>query len=64
MKSNALNYGCISAGRSSHPDLTTGSALQAAVCQLEVDFYPYHLAAGDRTHWVKYVICCLMLGTV
>ncbi|KAK3865682.1 hypothetical protein Pcinc_028724 [Petrolisthes cinctipes] len=45
-------------GRSSHPDLSGGAALQAALLQLQVDFYPYHLAAGDRTHWVKYASDC------
>ncbi|XP_071525078.1 bridge-like lipid transfer protein family member 3B isoform X2 [Panulirus ornatus] len=45
-------------GRSSHPDLSAGAALQVAICQLEMDFYPYHLAAGDRGHWVKYCVDC------
>ncbi|XP_045598835.1 bridge-like lipid transfer protein family member 3B isoform X2 [Procambarus clarkii] len=45
-------------GRSGHPDLSTGAALQVALCQLELDFYPYHLAAGDRGHWIKYCVDC------
>ncbi|XP_068247106.1 bridge-like lipid transfer protein family member 3B isoform X2 [Palaemon carinicauda] len=46
-------------GRSSHPELSAGAALQVTVSQLELDFYPYHLASGDRTHWVKYTDCTL-----
>ncbi|XP_063865478.1 bridge-like lipid transfer protein family member 3B isoform X1 [Scylla paramamosain] len=45
-------------GRSSHPDLSGGAALQVTLAQLEIDFYPYHLAAGDRGHWVKYSTEC------
>lgn len=45
-------------GRSSHPDLSSGAVLQVAICQLEMDFYPYHLAAGDRGHWIKYCVEC------
>ncbi|CAL4091023.1 unnamed protein product, partial [Meganyctiphanes norvegica] len=45
-------------GRSTHPDLSSGAALQMTVSQLEVDYYPYHLAAGDRNHWVKYNVDC------
>ncbi|XP_069995587.1 bridge-like lipid transfer protein family member 3B isoform X1 [Penaeus vannamei] len=45
-------------GRSSHPDLSAGAALQFTISQLEIDFYPYHLAAGDRAHWVKYLADC------
>ncbi|XP_042219696.1 UHRF1-binding protein 1-like isoform X3 [Homarus americanus] len=45
-------------GRSSHPDLSSGAALQVAICQLEMDFYPYHLATGDRGHWIKYCADC------
>ncbi|XP_076064331.1 bridge-like lipid transfer protein family member 3B isoform X3 [Oratosquilla oratoria] len=44
-------------GRSSHPELATGAALQVTVCQLQVDYYPYHLAAGERVHWIKYSDC-------
>ncbi|KAK7068837.1 N-terminal region of Chorein or VPS13 [Halocaridina rubra] len=47
------------AGRSSHPELSMGAALQVTVSQLELDFYPYHLASGDRTHWVKYTECAI-----
>ncbi|XP_064088502.1 bridge-like lipid transfer protein family member 3B isoform X3 [Macrobrachium nipponense] len=46
-------------GRSSHPELSAGAALQVTISQLELDFYPYHLASGDRTHWVKYTDCTL-----
>ncbi|KAG0696864.1 hypothetical protein GWK47_003088 [Chionoecetes opilio] len=50
--------GLVPAGRSGHPDLSGGAALQVTLAQLEMDFYPYHLAAGDRGHWVKYSVDC------
>ncbi len=25
-----------------------------SLSQLQVDFYPYHLAAGDRAAWIRY----------
>lgn len=41
-------------GRSSHPNLKEGGALQVNVCKFQVDFYPYHLAKANRKHWPKY----------
>ncbi|XP_015834568.1 bridge-like lipid transfer protein family member 3A isoform X1 [Tribolium castaneum] len=42
------------AGRSAHPNLKDGGALQIAVKRFQIDFYPYHLAKGNRKHWPKY----------
>ncbi|CAG9767009.1 unnamed protein product [Ceutorhynchus assimilis] len=42
------------AGRSSHPNLHEGGALQISIKRFQVDFYPYHLAKGDRKHWPTY----------
>lgn len=41
-------------GRSCHPDLKDGGALQISLQHFQVDYYPYHLAIGDRKHWPKY----------
>lgn len=45
-------------GRSSHPELKDGGALQVTLSQLQLDFYPYHWAAAEagshRKHWVSY----------
>ncbi|XP_046446271.1 UHRF1-binding protein 1-like isoform X3 [Daphnia pulex] len=45
-------------GRSSHPELKDGGALQVTLSQLQLDFYPYHWAAAEagshRKHWVGY----------
>uniref|UniRef100_A0A8D8FPC2 UHRF1-binding protein 1-like n=2 Tax=Culex pipiens TaxID=7175 RepID=A0A8D8FPC2_CULPI len=41
-------------GRSSHPNLKDGGALQISVQGFQVDYYPYHLAKADRSHWPKY----------
>ncbi|XP_055635192.1 bridge-like lipid transfer protein family member 3B [Toxorhynchites rutilus septentrionalis] len=41
-------------GRSSHPNLQEGGALQISVQGFQVDYYPYHLAKADRSHWPKY----------
>ena len=41
-------------GRSSHPDLKDGGALQISLVRFQVDYYPYHLAMADRKHWAKY----------
>nr|XP_018902773.1 PREDICTED: UHRF1-binding protein 1-like [Bemisia tabaci] len=38
----------------SHPDLKGGGSLQVNLIGFKVDFYPYHLAVGDRKHWPKY----------
>jgi len=41
-------------GRSLHPNLSNGGAFQVSLSKLQVDYYPYHLARGDRKHWVRY----------
>ncbi|XP_031339303.1 UHRF1-binding protein 1-like isoform X3 [Photinus pyralis] len=41
-------------GRSCHPNLKDGGALQISVDRFQVDYYPYHLAKGDRKHWPRY----------
>ncbi|XP_055916203.1 bridge-like lipid transfer protein family member 3B isoform X5 [Eupeodes corollae] len=41
-------------GRSSYPDLHKGGALQISVQAFQIDYYPYHLAKSDRSHWAKY----------
>ncbi|OAD52118.1 UHRF1-binding protein 1-like [Eufriesea mexicana] len=41
-------------GRSSHPDLKDGGALQISLVRFQIDYYPYHLAMADRKHWLKY----------
>ncbi|XP_053673810.1 bridge-like lipid transfer protein family member 3A [Anopheles nili] len=41
-------------GRSSHPSLADGGALQISVKGFQIDYYPYHLAKADRSHWPKY----------
>ncbi|XP_055684549.1 bridge-like lipid transfer protein family member 3B isoform X2 [Lutzomyia longipalpis] len=41
-------------GRSCHPDLRDGGALQISVQGFQVDYYPYHLAKASRIHWPKY----------
>lgn len=43
-----------SEGRSSHPNLKDGGALQINIQKFQVDYYPYHLAKRDRKHWPKY----------
>ncbi|KAG5675899.1 hypothetical protein PVAND_005758 [Polypedilum vanderplanki] len=41
-------------GRSSHPNLKDGGALQISIIGFQVDYYPYHLAKANRAHWPKY----------
>ncbi|XP_011698292.1 PREDICTED: UHRF1-binding protein 1 isoform X3 [Wasmannia auropunctata] len=41
-------------GRSLHPDLKDGGALQISLVRFQIDYYPYHLAMADRKHWAKY----------
>ncbi|XP_017786944.1 PREDICTED: UHRF1-binding protein 1-like isoform X2 [Nicrophorus vespilloides] len=41
-------------GRSTHPNLKDGGALQICLEKFQVDYYPYHLAKLDRKHWPKY----------
>ncbi|XP_012267843.2 UHRF1-binding protein 1-like isoform X1 [Athalia rosae] len=41
-------------GRSSHPELKDGGALQVSLVKFQIDYYPYHLAMADRKHWAKY----------
>ena len=43
-------------GRSCHPRLSEGGAFQVSLSQLQVDFYPYHLASGDRSAWIRYQV--------
>lgn len=40
-------------GRSCHPDLNDGGALQISVQGFQIDYYPFHLAKTDRSHWPK-----------
>ncbi|KAK9497050.1 hypothetical protein O3M35_004434 [Rhynocoris fuscipes] len=42
------------AGRSCHPQLYNGSNVHILLTALQVDYYPYHLAAADRSHWGRY----------
>ncbi|XP_035780445.1 UHRF1-binding protein 1-like [Anopheles albimanus] len=44
----------VGVGRSSHPNLAEGGALQISVQGFQIDYYPYHLAKADRSHWPKY----------
>ncbi|KAL7045426.1 hypothetical protein ACKWTF_002228 [Chironomus riparius] len=41
-------------GRSSHPNLKDGGAVQISIQGFQVDYYPYHLAKANRAHWAKY----------
>ncbi|KAI4463582.1 hypothetical protein MML48_4g00014003 [Holotrichia oblita] len=41
-------------GRSCHPNLKDGGALQIVIQKFQVDYYPYHLAIADRKHWPCY----------
>lgn len=41
-------------GRSVHPDMKEGGALHINLEHFQVDYYPYHLAIGDRKHWPTY----------
>lgn len=41
-------------GRSSHPSMKDGGALQISIQGFQVDYYPYHLAKANRVHWPKY----------
>lgn len=41
-------------GRSCHPSLSDGGALQISVQGFQVDYYPFHLANSGRAHWPKY----------
>ncbi len=43
-----------SEGRSSHPLLCDGGAFQISLSRLQLDFYPYHLALGNREAWIRY----------
>ncbi|XP_057672288.1 bridge-like lipid transfer protein family member 3B [Diorhabda carinulata] len=42
------------AGRSSYPNLKNGDALHISLNKFHIDYYPYHLAKGNRKHWLKY----------
>ncbi|XP_065226318.1 bridge-like lipid transfer protein family member 3B isoform X2 [Planococcus citri] len=41
-------------GRSNHPNLQDGAAIHIKLSCFQVDYYPYHLAVKDRTHWGLY----------
>ena len=41
-------------GRSYHPNLRDGAALQICLQSFQVDYYPYHLAKSSRKHWPLY----------
>ncbi|KAG5868480.1 hypothetical protein JTB14_035833 [Gonioctena quinquepunctata] len=41
-------------GRSSYPNLKDGGALQICIRKIQFDYYPYHLAKGNRKHWPNY----------
>ena len=44
-------------GRSVHPDLKEGGALQVTLSQLQVDYYPYHWSGPEgntRKLWIRY----------
>ncbi|KAB7505201.1 UHRF1-binding protein 1-like, partial [Armadillidium nasatum] len=41
-------------GRSSYPSLEKGGTIQVNIMKIKLDYYPYHLALGDRTHWTRY----------
>lgn len=43
-----------SAGRSNHPSLQDGAAIHIKLSSFQVDYYPYHLAVKDRSHWGLY----------
>ena len=47
-------FSYFSEGRSCHPDLSEGGAFQVSLSKLQLDFYPYHLACGDRSMWIRY----------
>lgn len=49
-----VNVYLFTGGRSSHPNLKDGGALQIALKRFQVDYYPYHLASGDKKHWPCY----------
>ncbi|XP_001601171.2 UHRF1-binding protein 1-like isoform X3 [Nasonia vitripennis] len=44
----------VGSGRSLHPELKEGGALQISLVKFQVDYYPYHLALADRKHWALY----------
>lgn len=41
-----MKHNIVAAGRSCHPNLKDGGALQISVKCFQVDYYPYHLAKG------------------
>ncbi|XP_075235115.1 bridge-like lipid transfer protein family member 3B isoform X2 [Lycorma delicatula] len=46
------------AGRSCHPKLQGGGNFHIYLTNFQVDYYPYHLATGDRKHWARYKDGC------
>ena len=41
-------------GRSLHPSLKDGGALQVTLSKLVIDVYPYQKVIGNRNHWLRY----------
>ncbi|XP_063384785.1 bridge-like lipid transfer protein family member 3B [Cydia fagiglandana] len=41
-------------GRSEHPSLSNGGALQVTLVSMQADLFPYHRASNDRRHWRGY----------
>uniref|UniRef100_A0A1B6E5E8 Uncharacterized protein n=1 Tax=Clastoptera arizonana TaxID=38151 RepID=A0A1B6E5E8_9HEMI len=41
-------------GRSVHPNLKKGGAFEINLRGFHLDYYPYHLASGNRGHWAMY----------
>ncbi|XP_054165286.1 bridge-like lipid transfer protein family member 3B [Oppia nitens] len=41
-------------GRSQHPSLKDGGALQITISKLVIDLYPYQKVVGNRNHWIRY----------
>ena len=41
-------------GRSLHPSLKDGGALQITLSKLVIDVYPYQKVNGNRNHWLRY----------
>ncbi|KAJ8675797.1 hypothetical protein QAD02_011583 [Eretmocerus hayati] len=44
----------VGSGRSLHPELKEGGAVQISLVKFQIDYYPYHLALADRKHWALY----------
>lgn len=53
-----INFILVLAGRSCHPKLLNGGNFHINLTNFQVDYYPYHLATGDRKHWARYKDGC------